>query len=198
MRRWIVSSLLLLLLVPAWARAATTEVKVKDDFFDPGTVGASLGGSVHWADTSTTFNLHNVHEDGGIFHSGSPSSSINYTRTFSAGTYHYFCQVHGGPSGGMDGLVKVAPKVSGAPDGLTFTVQWATGTTNTGTAFDVEYKVGSGSFKSWKSNTSAVKDVFGQGSNPVKVQANTKYTFRARSEKSGASSKWSPTKSFQT
>ena len=197
-RRWIVFSVLLLLLVPALAHAATTDVKVKDNSFDPSTVAVALGGSVHWADTATTFDVHNVHEDGGIFHSGNVSSSIDYIRTFSAGTFHYFCQAHGSPSGGMDGVVKVAPKTSGAPTGLKFTVQWANGTTNTGTAFDVEYKVGSGSWKSWKTNTSLVKAVFGDGSNPVKVQANTNDTFRASPEQGSASSKWSPTKSFQT
>jgi plastocyanin len=197
-RKRLFSLLLLLLLVPAWAHAATTEVKVKDDFFDPRTVSPALGGTVHWADTATTISSHNVHEDGGIFHSGNVSSSINYSRTFSAGTYHYFCQAHGSPSGGMDGLVKVAPATSGSPTGLNFTVKWATGTTNTGTTFDVEYKVGSGAWKSWKSNTSLVKAVFGENSNPVKVQSNTKYTFRARSKKGTAASKLSPTKAFQT
>ena len=94
--------------------------------------------------TAGTQEGHNVHEDRGIFHSGRDTDLIDFEATFSAGTFHYFCQTHGTRNGGMDGIVKVPAKLTAGPAGAAFTVQWASGTTDTGSKYDVQYRIGSG------------------------------------------------------
>jgi hypothetical protein len=78
-------------------------------------------------------------------------------------------------------------------------VTWADLNTNTGKAFDVRYKVGTGAFKIWKNDTTQKKAVFGLNGAPVAVQLGQTYQFQVRSEKTAASpgnakfSGWSPT-----
>jgi len=188
----------LLLTGPAWAG---TLVDVEDNTFSPDSVSLAPGDGVTW-DWVGTNNLHNVRQDKKLFYSGNATSNSNtsFTRTLSAGTFHYYCEIHGTTAGGMDGIVRVKPGADAAPAGNNFTVTWATSGSNTGNVFDVQYKVGTGDWTTWKTDTSQVSDVFGDGGDPVNVQAGTKYSFRARSQKSDdANSKvsdWSPRKSF--
>ncbi len=96
----------------------------------------------------------------------------------------------------MSGYVRVKPKVVAEPRGLSFTVQWATDATNTGSTFDVQYRVGSGDWRRWKSDTATNSKTFGKEGSPVTVQSGTRYSFRARSQKEFSTSDWSPRKSF--
>jgi hypothetical protein len=96
----------------------------------------------------------------------------------------------------MDGVVKVRPIFNAAPTGNPFTVTWADSATNTGKAFDVRYKVGTGTFKIWKNDTSQFKAVFGLNGMPVPVMLGTTYQFQVRSEQATNHAKvsgWSPT-----
>nr|MBA2599568.1 hypothetical protein [Actinomycetota bacterium] len=184
--------------------AATVEVKVDDDEFISRTVSTSVGSSVHWSRAAGSDGDHNIRQNGdhnirqnnGIFASGAPTDGpINFTKTFSAGTFAYQCDVHGSS---MSGTVKVKPKISAAPPGRPFTVTWASASTDTGAAFDVRYKVGSGTYRTWKNNTSALKGVFGTGGSPVNVRSGKNYTFQGRSQTSNtAVSGWSPVSSFK-
>ena len=170
-----------------------TNVAISDNAFTTNDVTIALGGSVRWSRASGTGN-HNVYQVNGIFTSGAPTTgTIEYVRTFSAGTFNYWCQVH---TTAMQGVVRVKPKVGAAPTGLPFTVTWASAITNTGTLFDVQYKIGSGSWQNWKVDTTSFKGVFGKSGSPVTVVAGTKYTFRVASQSGVATSAWSPTKSF--
>jgi len=175
--------------------AATTNVTVSDTRrFLPGSVTAAVGGNVHWE--ADGFDDHSVTQDAGLFNSGPAAPGVNFTRTFSAGTFPYHCQQHGDQ--GMVGVVRVAPRVGAAPTGLPFTVTWATAGSNTGTRYDVQYRVGSGAFRTWKSNTSARSAVFGARSAPVRVARGKSYSFRVVSETStGARSVASPVKTFR-
>ena len=96
----------------------------------------------------------------------------------------------------MRGTVRVAPTVSSAPAGLNFTVKWAAAGTNTGTSFDVQYRVGSGPFKTWRTNTTAKSLVFGRGG-PVAVARGKTYTFRVRSGTGARESGFSPVKAIR-
>ena len=145
------------------ASAAATEIKVGDNFFSPRTPpvrNLATGSSFHWQRASGSTSPHNVHQDFNLFNSGAATSgSINFSVRASAGTYHYYCTVHGTPSGGMDGVVKVRPIFTSAPTGAPFTVTWAlTGTTTgttTGDHFDVRYRVGvSAPWKLWGNDVS--------------------------------------------
>lgn len=193
----IVLALAAMMIIPTFGfAAATIEVKVDDDEFVSRTVKTSVGSSVHWSRAAGSDNDHNISQNNGIFSSGAPTDgAINFTKTFSAGTFAYRCDVHGSD---MSGTVKVKPKISPAPRRKPFTVTWANASTNTGTAFDVRYKVGSGAYKTWKNNTSASKAVFGKGGSPVNVRSGKTYTFQVRSQTSNtAVSGWSPASSFK-
>ena len=180
-------------LLPLSAQAGTTQITVGDKFFNPEKVEAAVGSTVNWFSDGTN-EKHNVQENSKIFYSGLPTSApINFKRVFSSGSFNYFCKNHGSKSGdGMAGVVRIPVKVLSDPQGLVFTVRWATEGSNTGTAFDVQYRVGSGSWKTWKNDTSAAAAVFGKADDPVAVGSGEEYSFRARSLKGDAASRWSP------
>jgi plastocyanin len=178
---------------PAWA---AKEVLVDDDFFSPGNVIVAVGGQVHWSRAVGSTDLHNVRQDDELFDSGAATvGPIDLTATVSAGTYHYYCEIHGSPSGGMHGIVKSSVKILDAPAGLKFTVRWATDATDTGSLHDVQYRIGSGDWKNWKKDTGTNEGVFGKNGNPVTVKDGKKYGFRARSQEGSGLSDWSPVKS---
>ncbi len=180
------------------ALAATTEVKLNDNFFDPPATKVPVGGKVHWSRAAGARDQHNVAQNNRLFYSGRPTDrAIDFTRVFSAGTFPYFCEIHAGQ--GMTGTVTVPVKLSAAPAGKPFTVTWATRKSNTGARFAVQFRVGTGVWKTWKSKTKAKGDVFGKRGNPVRVKSGKKYSFRALSKKAkgrGASN-LSPVKSFK-
>ncbi len=180
------------------ALAATKEVKLNDDFFAPDATKVPVGGKVHWSRAASSSNQHNVVQNNRLFRSGDPTfGRINFTRVFSAGTFPYLCEIHAGQ--GMTGTVKVPVKLSAAPARKPFTVTWATRKSNTGARFAVQFRVGTGVWKTWKSKTEAKGDVFGKRGSPVRVKSGKKYSFRALSKKAkgrGASN-LSPVKSFK-
>lgn len=184
------------------AQAGITGVGIDDNVFTPSSVSGVAGDSLTW-DWLTPMRSHNVRQNKTLFRSGSPTSDDNasFTRVFSAGTFAYYCEVHGGPGSGMDGTVKVRPTVAEAPTGLPFTVTWASASSNTGAAFDVEYRVGTtGDWVAWNTDTTDLSDVFGDGNDPVQVQSGVTYQVRVRSQKSvaatGKTSKFSPKVAF--
>ena len=183
-------------LIPTAVYAATIEVGVDDNDFIPEVVNPGVGSSVHWSRAAGSDGLHNVSQRNGIFTSGAPTTgAIDFTRTFSAGSFPYWCDIHGDS---MTGNVRVKPSTSAGPTGRPFTVTWANSSTNTGTAFDVRYKIGSaGTYRMWKTDTTTFSGVFGKNGNPVTVRAGKTYYFSARSQTSSANqSEWSPAKSF--
>jgi plastocyanin len=189
------------LVLPTLAFGAATQIQVKDDSFSPSNPplrGFQSGASFHWQRAAGSVGQHNIRQDDGLFRSGNPTTGpINFSVSASAGSYHYYCEVHGFPGGGMDGVVKVRPALNTAPTGNPFTVIWADSGTNTGKAFDVRYRVGtSGTWLTWKNDTTGFKAVFGQNLKPVQVQPGKTYQFQVRSEKSSDHTKqsdWSPT-----
>lgn len=176
------------------ASGAATEVRLKGTSFEPRNVKVKVGNSVRWTRASGSLP-HNVHQTRGIFHSGPPTSGpIDFTRTFSAGKFPYVCQVHAGQ--GMRGKVRVPVKV--IPDRYLGRplVRWASKTTNTGGRFDVQYQAGAGKWKNWKQNVRGKKSVFGRAGSPIALEEGVTYRFRARSQKAGRQSGWSPPKSY--
>jgi plastocyanin len=187
------TALVVVLLLPGMALAAV-DVTVDDRAlaFDPERVTRPAGVAVTWHKTG---GFHNVASVDGMFRSGPPtSSSFTYTRTFSSGSYRYVCEVH--PSQ-MRGVIRVRPRVRAAPEGLPFTVRWATPATNTGSAFTVRYRVADGSWRTWKRATTAKRAVFGRGGDPVRVRAGTLYSFRVKSLDGDSSSRYSPVRRFR-
>ena len=186
----LVSAMVVALALPA--HAATKTVTASGRSFSPSSVGGPAGTTVRW---EAGFGTHTVTSSTGMFDSGSPTD-WPYSRVFSAGRYPYYCEIHGSPSGGMTGVVKIRPKISPAPAGKPFTVRWASGATNTGSSFTVQYRVNGGEWRPWRTRTSADVRVFGKGGSPVRVVDGRTYGFRAKSFKKGNASRFSPVRSF--
>jgi plastocyanin len=175
---------------------AAVEVSVSDDAFSPAQASSAVGGQVHWSRGAGSTDDHNIRQDDMLFFSGAPTSGpIDFTASFSAGTYHYYCEEHGSEFGGMDGTVSSPVRILNAPPGRTFTVRWATANTDTGSVFDVQFRIGSGPWRNWRQDVSATQGVFGKNGNPVNVQNGKVYRFRARSQEGTAVSGWSPIRS---
>src|SRR5687768_17494636 len=112
MRRGLIT-LAALLAFPAAAHAqgTTTEIATGDDFFEPEMVASDVGvGSFHWQ--WSTQSKHNVIEQSRVFSSGRPKTTGDFAITPSAGTFNYFCQLHGfvsssGKPIGMAGQIAV-------------------------------------------------------------------------------------------
>jgi plastocyanin len=194
--RLLIAAMAVLLILPSPPAWAGQQVMIEDNDFVPAVVRVTPGGQVDWVRAAGSAGQHNVDQDAGLFRSGAPTfGPINYTITVSAGTYPYECEIHG-PT--MAGVVKGRIKVLDAPAGRTFTVQWATDLTDTGSVFDVGFKVGTGDWRGWKTNTSDLEDVFGQDGDPVTVRADKTYKFRARSQEGTDVSGWSPIRTVRT
>ena len=89
------------------AEAATVNVAVADNVFQPPTATVTAGDTVVWTQPGT--RVHNVTADDGSFSSGNLASGGTFSRAFATpGTYRYYCSIHGAPGGiGMSGVVVV-------------------------------------------------------------------------------------------
>jgi plastocyanin len=187
---------------------ATTTITVAPNnanSYGPKSVTKNVGaGAIHWqwGTSGSTFAAHNVREDNKLFYSGSLTNSDpgGYTITPSAGSFHYYCELHGSPSGGMAGTIKIRPAVFNKT-ATSFGVRWSPGTNQTGNAFDVRYRVDGGAWKTWKNHVAAASAIFGSGNHPIRVTPGHTYEVQARSEKTSNVSKasgWSPSARVQT
>jgi plastocyanin len=90
----------------ATATVAGTAVSVQDNAFNPVDATVNAGGGVTW--TWTGSNPHNVTWDGGGFTNSGTQNTGTHQVTFpSAGTFTYYCTIHGTPTTGMRGTVTV-------------------------------------------------------------------------------------------
>ena len=90
----------------ATAAAAAAAVSVQDDSFNPFNASLGAGGKVTW--TWTGANPHNVTwVAGGFTNSGTQTSGTHEVTFPGAGTFSYYCTVHGTPTAGMRGTVTV-------------------------------------------------------------------------------------------
>ncbi|MGI8461745.1 MAG: cupredoxin domain-containing protein [Solirubrobacterales bacterium] len=191
MNRGLLAPIAVALAFPAFAGAqgTTTEIATGDNFFNPEKVSSDVGvESFFWQwGPPVSSGEHNVSEVGGIFSSGSPETSGSLTVTPSAGTFLYVCDVHGFVNGdnviGMGGEIAVKPTAT--PQGKKALITWATETTDTGTKFDVEQKIGSKKPELVEEKTKAIEGAF-------KLKGGTKYEFRVRSRIGKATSEFSP------
>lgn len=194
-----ISAAAVVLALPTAAGAAPREIDVGDDFFSPKRPPARnfrAGPSFRWSDVPGTNNPHNVRQDDRLFRSGNPTAApINFAINASAGSYHYYCELHGTRQFGMTGVVKVRP--IDVPDSLggEIEVRWANSNTDTGSRFDVRYRVDQRKWKTWKNDTPSFNAAFGHNDHPVDYRPNRhSYKIKVRSERRrvGKHSDWSP------
>lgn len=176
-------TLIAVLAMPAAAFAATKEIEVGDNFFEPNKAAGSIGDGLHWG--WATQNQHSVRQDDGLFYSGSPQATGELTVTPSAGTFGYHCELHGAADGqGMSGTLKVRPQVA-ASKGKKVEIVWATGETDTGSRFDVRRQKGKGKKRTVLKKTRDERAAF-------KLKKGTRYKFQVRSRQGRKKSGWSP------
>ena len=118
------------LLPPVLSQAATRDVEIPGRYFQPPRVTINAGNTVRW--TNASGDRHSIKSSsrssesfassdscpGGILFSDCLRSGESYAHTFPrAGTYDYFCQIHGNdnpyPSCGMCGRVTVRKQSGG-------------------------------------------------------------------------------------
>jgi plastocyanin len=192
------------LLYASVAFAVPREISIDDNFYapdNPPVRALQAGPSFHWSSAPTSDRRHNVRQDDKIFYSGAlTTANISFSINASAGTYHYYCELHGDRTSGMDGFVKVRPIFAAAPTGNPFTVSWALTGTNTGNRFDVRFRKGTaGAWTMWRNDTSTRSGVFGQNGQPVPVMLGSTYQFQARSQNVPSQpSGWSPVLAVNT
>lgn len=100
---------LLVLVVPAWARAeegSSARIEAIDNVFSPRIVRIPVGGTAEWANDGRT--VHDVVADDGSVSSGDLEPGGSFMLTFpAAGAFAYHCSYHGSPGAGMIGVVLV-------------------------------------------------------------------------------------------
>ena len=192
-----ISAAAVVLALPAAAGAAPLEIDVGDNFFSPRKPPArnfANGPSFRWSNGGGTGNRHNIRQDDRLFRSGNPTRDpINFAINASAGSYHYYCELH--RFDGMIGVVKVRPIA--VPDSLVgeIEIRWANFNTNTGSRFDVRYRVDQRKWKTWKNDTPSFHAAFGHNDNPVNYRPDRHtYKIKVRSERRRVKkhSDWSP------
>lgn len=96
------------------APSADTTVTAREFTFSPTSVTVQVGDTVTWNNTQ---GFHNVKGDDDGFGNSPASSPWTYAFTFeTAGTFNYYCQIHGAP--GLQGMAGTVI-VEAAPTALT-------------------------------------------------------------------------------
>jgi plastocyanin len=87
----------------------TTSLVMSGTAFSPSIDTVAVGANVTW--TNQDGMAHNVTSSPGApaaFSSGSLGNGATYSRVFAAaGTYQYYCSIHGTPTSGMRGTIVV-------------------------------------------------------------------------------------------
>lgn len=165
--------------------------------FTPDRVNVPANHHVRWSRGVDGDARHSVTQVDRLFRLPPTREPIDFMLRFSAGTFPYFCEIHGSPARGMDGIVRVTPESDTDPVGANFDVRWASDEgLETGELFDVRYRrQGASKWKRWFRNTSLDQAEFGLANEPERAVAGRTYEFSARS-KSGEDprkrSGWSP------
>jgi plastocyanin len=198
-RSLIISATAVALALPAAAGAAPREIDIGDNFFSPKKPPARnfrAGPSFRWSRAGGSNGDHNIRQDDRLFRSGDPTTGpINFPINASAGSYHYYCEIHGSRQGGMAGRVKVRPVALTDHAIGEIEVEWADSNTDTGSRFDVRYRVDQRKWKTWKNDTPKFHAAFGHNDNPVNYRPNRHtYKIKVRSERRRVKkySDWSP------
>jgi plastocyanin len=93
------------------AAQTTTDVAVRDDFFEPASVTVPSGATVRW--TNRGQNLHTVTSGTGMWTAATLTPGATHSVTFAnSGTYAYHCEFHPG----MQGQVVVTQEGSPGPN----------------------------------------------------------------------------------
>jgi plastocyanin len=185
LRRAALASVLLFLLSTASVAASTTHIAVTQIHYPPGT-STGLGDTVSWDNTSGVG--HTVTSDAPFSQfSFSLPSGQSATRQFrQAGSFPYFCQIHGPTL--MHGNIHVPMHAvpAGGTTATSFSIHVATVLAPAGIAYVIQRRAPGGTFALWKTiTTKATSFMTGQAG---------QWSFRTRVKRTsnGTHSGWSP------
>ncbi len=102
---------------PPGCAGVQAKITISGMSFTPAVMTITKGQPVCWTWTNAPYQ-HTVTADDGSFNTGAPDSSGNFQHTFTAaGTFGFYCQVHGSLTGGMRGMVIVQDTTTGGGSG---------------------------------------------------------------------------------
>ena len=172
-------------------RGAFNTVVVRNNQFDPDRVPSETvtQGAIEIRWFGDTGGPHSVRQDDRLFSSGAPDSPFGtFDQDISAGSYHYYCTVHGSPRGGMDGVVRVRPSPEPG-DGDSALVFWADPAAEARHRFTVQFRRKAASarrWKTWKAASKRISGDFGARNVPINARPGITYEVRARTFVKGA------------
>jgi plastocyanin len=148
----IVIGLSLLVASPSMAGITTTVTiagtAMPGYYFTPASIKLALGGSADWSNTTGT--THTSNQNQGIWATGliKPTTTSAIQTVSWAGSFAYHCSIHTY----MKGVVKVPVQVSATSGtvGTTFMITYAVASLPAGFTATIQKKVGSGSWKTYK------------------------------------------------
>ena len=196
------------LAAPAAAGPPSNIVLFGDDCFvsqnqNTVVVNDSTGGEIALERSPTTCGPddeatgpHNVVQNKRLFDSGPATESFSaFEVQLSAGSYGYYCTLHGSPAGGMRGVVRAKPRVVPI-DANEQRVIWSNSQARTGNRYRVQYRrEGTTKWKDWRKSTKSFNGVFGRNAKPAALAPSKRFEVRARSFRKGnpkRRSGWSP------
>jgi len=191
-RGFIVAAVVISILVTALPAHAVTQVTIQDFSFTPASLKVAQGTSVVWhydisgsTHHTSTQNAPLVLWDTGNLTPGQTSAVVPVQ---AAGTYPYHCAVHPSMTGKVVVPLLIAP-MSGTT-ATTFTLTLAAAS-QTGFTFDIQKKVGTNAWKTWKTGVTGLTVTF-------KPATTGTFRFRSRLHKTanGATSGYSPIKAL--
>jgi plastocyanin len=172
---------------PASAGLMATEIEFGDDFYDPENVTVFQNAGANegiWVRATGSTGEHNVREDSRLFRSGpvrDDDTFNEYQASISAGAWHYYCEIHGDTTTGMEGTIRVRPDFQD-PDGSSALIRWADPGDETGDAYRVQWRRGSsGRWQTWLKATGRPAARFGKADNPTNARPSATYQVRVRS-----------------
>jgi plastocyanin len=174
-RQVLALGVLMAVLMPSAALAATQNVTIIDFAFVPKKLTVHLGDTVVWTNTGNF--VHNSSSDDPLRWWNSPPMSAGQSFTFAitaGGTFAYHCIFH--PTI-MIATVKAKDQVrpGQGPAGTVFTVTVATVTAPSGFVYDVQMQVPGGQFQDWMLGVTTVSVQFDSSGQPT-----GQYKFRSR------------------
>lgn len=188
-RRLAVVVAFLFVLVQGLPARASTTVTIADFSFTPATLKVAEGHKVEWHNAGAFTHTSTQDKPLSLWNTGHISSGATSAPVtlFAAGTFPYHCSIHTLMKGVVRVPIRVSP--SSGTSSTTFTITMASAT-RSGFTYDVQRRVGTGSWTMWKTGVSARTVSF---SGPAGA-----YRFRSRLVRtsSGATSGWSPAKSI--
>lgn len=167
--------------------------------FNPKAVSVSVGDTVRWTNTDLLVP-HTVTEDHGLFnltgtYGGTPANPPGFgpgtsvERQFTAGTFHYFCEVHPVQMHGTVAVPAALRVRHGAHHGFRVVATWATAALPQGQVSDVQRRGRGHGWTTVRRGTTVLHASFPGG------MKGSRWSFRVRVRRDGdtAASGYSPT-----